>query len=197
MRLFFISILVCFSALPASAYSTEYFSLGVSLLQRDYFRLLNKDTGTKPPKPETNYPLIHLQYTFQAWDQTWTPELVWMPIEKKSADGGTKSSYLGLRVPIKNQLSMSSPNWYWVYGFSYFRYTIEGQGGTIMLDNLGSPQSFNLPSSKVTTQFLTLDAGLGYDWEQWSAGGTLLAEKILSSTKRSFSLMFDVKYNWR
>jgi hypothetical protein len=194
MRFFFSLLLILALPRMGFAYSDSYFSVGLGVLQRDSFRLLNKDQGIEKPKEENNYPLLHLQYTFSAYDLVWAPELIYMPLKRKSQDGGTESSYLGLRVPVKNELTYDS---FWTYGFSYFRYTIEGKGGVIYLDNLGSSQLFDLPASTVTSQFLTLDLSYGYNWDQWTAEAILLSEKILSNTKRSFSLMVEFKYNWR
>ena len=167
---------------------------GVDLFQHSLGRVSSDDTNAKSFLG-TSFVNLEVQvHAPVATDISLSPRLIYMPsflYPHKVTGSPVKTSYLMLGLPL---VYTYSENFDFDIGPAYLSYSVVGSGGTTQLSNGNGTSSFALPGESVSAKTIALMLGGAFKWNQIRISADLFTEGLLSSSKRTFSLMFGATY---
>lgn len=190
----FISLIILFSAGTAQAFSDKTFSIGLGYYSDNVLnKITQKETGAASLLGTTEYPLI-LKYDWRLnQNYLMAAKLSWSLLGRKGVGDTVKSETMHLYFPIGKNIS--GTNWDWSVGPGILRQTLKGAGGLTQMSNGTGTATFAVPGRSVTTQVLTLNFGTTYTVGVSNFGLDLITEGAMSSSKRTYNLMFSYAYN--
>lgn len=119
------------------------------------------------------------------------PRLLYTPISAEGHDE-VKTSFMMLDLDVGQAVW---DNWDWTAGISYFRYTVEGPGGTVQLNNGTGTSTFARPARDVTSTTFMFNAGMTRQFDTWDLTATLYFTEIFTS-RRTLSGMVGFLYRF-
>lgn len=146
--------------LPSLGYSLATHHLGISYTSIHLFQLTSKDDASKSFLGDEHYPLFYRYHInmsgYILGIALYTDSLIMTPT---AADSGSTHSIMLLSTPfIFKQSSFD-----WILGPGILDYTINGTGGSIVLNNGTGTSTFLLPNKTKTSRLLVAEAGVGFD----------------------------------
>jgi hypothetical protein len=191
---FFWRLMLCFAIvfpISGSLYAAKPRSMevGISLMSYQMLNLTKSPSGKKDTMGTSFYHLA-LQYHQPVSRFLWSPWFRFMPegiYAVNSPNGSSKTSILALGSPFTLNVS---PNIDVATGPVIFRYTVRAFGsGTELQNNGESTAEFYQPNLSKSSLTLAWQVGASYSVEGFRASTDLLLHGLVSSAKRSFSLM--------
>ena len=191
------SIIVLLLTKTVYAATPRAFDIGVSAISYQIGRLSTNTTGEKNSKKGANFYQLGIQFHAPISERVlfspliyYMPEIVW---SYPSPEGGSKTRLFLLGLPfvfnINNMFDVSA-------GLALMRYTVDGKGGVISLDNGSGKSDFAIPSRTETSSTWALQIGGAFNIQSFRFGLDLLTQGILSNqNKRAFSLMFSAAFS--
>lgn len=167
--------------------------LGFDLLSHG-LNQVSHDPGANTSLLGTNYLNFHAQVVIPMTDR-WaiTPQLIGMPsmlFPHKAPDQGSTANYFIIGIPfsyfVNDQLDL-------LMGVAFMNYTIKGDGGTTVLNNGTSQSTFALPGRTEQARTAALELGVGYKAVNIRWGLETFIESVLSSRRRTYSLMLSAQ----
>lgn len=194
-KIFFALFFALFVSPPTMAVQAKSFDVGIAALSHGLNKVAKDSTG-KTSILGTTYWNFHFQtHLLLTSDFLFSPAVVWMPdflYPAKAPGSEIKTSFLILKLPltynINNAVDVNG-------GLALLSYQIKGPGGTTTLSNGNSTSSFALPGETQTPRTVGLLLGAGYNAEPFRVSLETITEGLLSSKKRTFSLMFTFSYS--
>ena len=191
------SILLFILALGISqnlwAYKNSTFYLGGGYYaQNSLARTTVAENGAGAALGQASLPLA-IKYDWQmGFDLFFSPQIVSSLLyPRTSVDSAAKISFTHLVLPVGR--TFQSSNFEWSMGPGLMSYEFKGAGGSKILNNGTSTQSFGLPGRTVTSRTVTFNLGLAYNnLGRW--GMDVIVEDAISNTKRAESLFFSYLY---
>lgn len=176
---------------PSRGFAAKPRSLEIGLSQMSYQlnTMTTSPTGKKNTLGTSFYHLA-LQYHQPVSHYLWSPWLHYMPeaiSAIKSPNNSSKTSLLAFGTPLTFNMT---PYLDLGTGPVIMRYTVHGSGkGTEVMNNGSSTLEFRQPTESRTATTLAWQLGGGFNYGNFRAAGDLLLHGILSSKKRSVSVM--------
>lgn len=163
--------------------------IGISLLSHG----LTKTTQSPSAKADLigpTYYNFNIQTHFQI-TQNWllSPELIYMPnflLPRQSPDSTVKTSFMILGLPLTHSLNSTLDL---DIGPAIVSYEIKGSGGTTTLNNGNGTSTFAIPARSETTRTIGILAGVNFIKIPYYFGLQAMAEGILDSQKKNYSLI--------
>jgi hypothetical protein len=181
----------------AGAIKESSLYLGLSTLSHGLTKTTNSSSGDTTFLGPMYYPLILQSALSVGSNWKFAPFLGYTLLTRNSPEGGEKTSYLILGLPFSDGLGGDGRTGFdWTVGPVLLMYTIQGTGGTARLSNGNSTATFGLPGNSQTSRTWALDLGLGYNTSTVRIGLDTLTEAVLSNSRRTFSLMLSICYNF-
>ena len=115
-------------------------------------------------------------------------------LPRKAPDGGSKESVFLLGVPFSGPIGYSK-TFEWNGGLGFEVYTIEGAGGTAVLNNgTNTNYTFGLPDASVSSKTFYWILGASALENDMRFGIDMHIHAPLSNTRRSFDFLFSFAY---
>ncbi|MCB0422470.1 MAG: hypothetical protein KDD61_15830 [Bdellovibrionales bacterium] len=189
-----ISFAFAFTTLSLSAQSPKGHFIGVGLYTQNLFTVTTSNDASAALLGDiSESPLFIWKSYFQPFSQTTiAPSLGYTLLPRKSKDGAAEISLLTLSLPVIHNINNS---WDWSYGVSLLRQSIEGAGGTVVLNNGTGTSTFYLPTGTATTQVYSVDVGTSWHITTSSELSFDLRTTGILSNRRSFFLFIAYHYN--
>lgn len=184
-------LLVGWTALSASAASKH--SVGVGLYHQGLFSVTTSNDASPSFLGEM------VDRPFFSWKSSWpafgpshfTPSLSYTLLPKSTKDDAADITWLMLTLPLTQPLSST---WNWSYGITYIRQTIDGNGGTVVLNNGTGTATFYRPTGSSTSTLFSADLGLHWLMDPKYELSFELKSTGLLSSRRSFNFMIAFHY---
>ena len=188
-------LVIVFFFQSAARAGVNHLDIGASVLGHGLNSVVNDPTGSTGTYGTLYYDLKAQAHFNYASDWDFSPALLYMPdflLPYKAPSGLSKSTYMILELPAT---WTPMPTFSLEMGLALMRYTIEGAGGTTVLNNGNSSNSFAVPGSNQTATTIGALLGPSLIYNDFRFTLDLLAESPLSSAKRTLSLMFSINWN--
>ena len=188
-----ISLILLGQSPKASAFDDGAIRFGLGFYSQNVAgKITNTADGAPASMGATTYPFF-VKYDL-AFTSEWffSPSLSYTPLGRASAGDSAQTTMLQVLLPVGTDF-MRGPDWSWDWqsGVGIANYSTKGKGGTEVLSNGTGTATFARPGRSTTVQTVVFELGtaLNYGWARY--GVDLLFEGLLSSGKRSQSLMFS------
>lgn len=182
-------------ASTAGAVEDGEFLAGLDVLSHGLFRVAASPSGS-PGTLGTKYFNLEFQTHILVSDSWYlSPEILWMPnflLPTESAGGSAKTSFLILALPLTYKIDEDFDAG---GGLAFINYQIAGAGGTEQLSNGTGTSTFAVPGSTVTARTIGLQVGAGYSYKPVRVSIDIMTEGLLSSSKRTLSVLLGFTYN--
>jgi hypothetical protein len=193
MRKFLFIALILLSS-PSFAAQPWEVDAGVDLFQHGLSRVSSDDSNSKSLLG-SSFVNIDLQiHAPIAPSFSLSPRLMFMPnflYPHKVPGSSVKTTYLILALPLVFE---SSESFDYDIGPAYLSYNVMGPGGTTELSNGNGTSTFAQPGDSVSAKTIALMLGGSYKVSGFRFSLDLFTEGLLSSSKRTFSLMVGATY---
>lgn len=168
------------------------FFVGVNTFTRSILKTTHVESGTYDNFSPVQIPLL-LSYSYQlGYNSRLLIQLDYTLFPKYGADGGSQETHLLLRVPYVRPFENSTLEW--KAGFAYHQTTINGGGGSTILNNGNGTATFYIPDSTSNSNSILGEIGLDYPYKKFIFETSLLVESPLNSISRNFSFLLGVSY---
>ena len=189
-------LLLSFHASSARAMSR--YSVGAGVYNQSSFgKTTNASDGSPGTLGAMSFP-IGLMYSGMVSDTFGIAPSVWYTTLARSSGGGTaKTTMMHLSIPLTYALTSGSVGEFDVlFGPGLLMYSIQGAGGTKVLNNGTSTSTFGIPGN--TASVRTLSADLGIDWlfGQCRLGLDFAIEGAASTDKRTINVALNFLYSF-
>lgn len=183
-----------FFQLQSLAITHNSVSLGVGYFSENNFgKITEDDSGKKTDLGTTSYPLL-LSYDYELYENFYvSPKIMYTLLPRKENGDLVKNTFLHIVIPFGRNFGLSDFDW--SIGPGILRRTMNGSGGVILLNNGNSTDPFAAPGRTVTSQVVTFNMGVSYNYNQHSAGFDVIAEGLFSE-KRTWNFMLSYMYEF-
>jgi hypothetical protein len=155
-----------------------------------FFQTTHADSGAPSILGNAYFPLVLRHDISLGTDSFFSPRLIWTPLADDDPDD-VETSFLMLDMAyVKNW----NAEWDWSLGLAFFRYSLKGPGGSVVLDNGTGTATFGRPGREVTINQFLISATTS---RKMPFGDVLcgLYMTDLISEKRAISFMLSVQFN--
>ncbi|MDZ4676817.1 MAG: hypothetical protein SGI74_04830 [Oligoflexia bacterium] len=189
-----IIFILCSANFKAHGVNSNSLYLGLGVLTHNLMRVSQNNTGESNFLGPLYYPLLAQTYIDFQNDWFFGPQIGYTALPRTAPDGGSKSSFLLINTPLLQHFG-ENDEWDWSVGPGFIFYIIQGTGGTTALNNGSGTSTFAQPSRTQLASTISLNLGVGYTYEYIHVGIDTITEGVLSSSRRSFSLMLYFTYD--
>ncbi len=184
-----LSLIFSLTSSLSFAFSDGSVGLGLGYLAENSFNRITKTSNGQPNAliGTTSFPLLLNYEKSILGDWFIAPSIAYTFFERQTVGSSGKMTLMHLSLPIGKNFS---GNMDWYVGAGFMSRTLKGAGGIVNLNNGSGTSDFALPGKTVSSQTITINAGIGGALGEGRLGADLISEGLLS-VKRTFSFMLN------
>lgn len=183
---------------PSYAFKHKTASLGFGYYSQNVLnKTAAKDDGSTGLLGEPSYPLnLKFDYSLTS-DLFLAPVLSYTVMPRATPGDSAKVTIAHLVFQFgKNFGGGGSSTFDWYVGPGLISYEIKGAGGTTVLSNGTTTATFAVPGKNISVRKVTANFGGSINFNQSRIGLDLIVENIMSSKKRTQSMMLSYAYQF-
>jgi hypothetical protein len=190
-----ICLLTFAAPLRAMAIAPNQLQLGTGALFYNFNNTTDSADGSLNFFGPTYLLPVQARFHLTAYENLlFSPRLMYTLLPRESDDGSVKTSVLLLSFPISARIP-SWPDLSWTVGFGYMVYQIDGQGGSVVLNDASTSRTFTRPSGSATINMWNLEMGVGYAWERFQFDAELFIGQLTDAEQLTSHLMLTASYS--
>jgi hypothetical protein len=192
----YILVLTGLVSSSALAFKDLGVDFGASTISRGLSKISQNTSGEDRNFLGTMYYSLVLGTSFDlSGDWHLAPDVTYTPWSRQSPDGGSSETLWTGALPVVYNLSGADSGFDVEAGPVLMYYTLQGKGGTAVLNNGNGTSTFVLPGTWQTSKTLALQTGAGYSFGANKINLDLITEALLSNSRRQYDLMLTYTYN--
>lgn len=191
-RICFLLIGSLISSSAAFAYQDSALGVGLGYFSQNVLnKTSQKETGEAGFLGTASYPLTVKYDKAFGGDWFFSPELTYTLIPRSTPGDTAKVTTQHLLFQFGKN---GGSSWDWFVGPGLIQYTYKGAGGTAVLNNGTSTATFAVPGKNSTVTQVTANVGGSFSFGNSRIGVELIIENLMSSSKRTQSLLLGYSY---
>lgn len=186
------SLLSLFVACPAVAFNHGATDVGLGYFSQNVLnKTSQKETGEPGFLGEASYPLTIKRDIAFGGDWYFAPELSYTLLPRTTPGATAKVTTTHVLFQFGKN---AGGDWDWFVGPGIIMYGYKGAGGTTVMNNGTTTATFAVPGKDATVIQVTSNVGGSVTFGTSRIGAELIIENLMSSTKRTQSLMVGYSY---